>query len=131
MFTREVDGQLEVIVCDLGIGIPRSLPLSWNRKMLGKLREAFNGDGPDVAAVKSALILGETSTEQKNRGKGLPQVWAATTAAPDGAVGIFSDRAYVRNTAKQGVESAHFVDRVLGTIVWWKVPVGTTEQHDG
>ncbi len=131
MFTRETQGTLEVLVCDLGIGIPRSLPLAWDRRFLGKVRQIFSGDPPDVAAIKTALILGETSTDEEHRGKGLPQVWNATHESDDGVVGIYSDRAYVISTPDEGMQTTEFSDRLLGTLVWWRVPVGQAGEQDG
>ena len=122
MFTREQEGILEVLVCDLGIGIPRSLPISWDKKFLAKIASVFTADGADVAAVKSALVLGESSTKDENRGRGLPQVWDATLNAAEGAVGIFSDRAYLGHV-KGAPKQSEFEDRLLGTIVTWRVPV--------
>lgn len=131
MFTREIDGELQVLVCDLGIGIPRSLPLNWERKLLAKASRFFTGEGADVAAIKTALILGETSTDQENRGKGLPQVWNATLQSPNGAVGIFSGRAYVSQSADTGEKSGEYADQILGTLVSWRVPVEVTSELDG
>lgn len=123
MFTHEFEGMLSVLVCDLGIGIPRSLPLSWPRQILALVKEHFAGNAPDVIAIKTALLLGETSTNQSNRGRGLPQVWQATQEAEGGSVGIYSDRAYVGFTPEKKSINNDYRDRFLGTLVWWRVPI--------
>lgn len=123
MFTHEDNGMLSVLVCDLGIGIPRSLPLTWPRQLLSSVREFFKGDPPDVVSIKSALVLGESSTGEKHRGKGLPQIWDATEKADQGTVGIFSDRAYVGLSSEKKLISGGYRDRFLGTLVSWRVPI--------
>lgn len=124
MFTREQDGMLEVLVCDLGIGIPRSLPMRWDRKLLGRMRELFSDDGAELAAIKSALVLGESSTQEEHRGKGLPQVWEATTSTDDGRVGIYSGRAYL-GSIEGNVTGGQYYGAILGTLVSWRVPVNS------
>ena len=127
MFTRELGATLEVMVCDLGIGIPRSLPVTWDRGMLKKLRAIFNEDHAHVAAVKSSLILGESSTRDQHRGKGLPQIWNAVQAADDGAVGIMSGKAYVGLETGVGMKSGSYDSQFLGTLISWRVPIGDTD----
>ncbi len=122
MFTQEQDGMLEVLVCDLGIGIPRSLPTRWDHKLLSKVREWFSDDGPELAAIKTALVLGESSSGDEHRGNGLPQVWEATTSADGGRVGIYSGRAYLGSVGGQ-VTGGQYHGAVLGTLVSWRVPV--------
>ena len=124
MFTHEVDGVLQVLVCDLGIGIPRSLPLKWDHSLLKKLSQIFSKSHPHVAAIKSALILGKSSTGEENRGKGLPQIWSATSSTKGGAVGILSGKAYVYIDSEDGnVNGGPYESEFLGTLVTWRVPV--------
>jgi len=124
MFTHEVNGVLQVLVCDLGIGIARSLPLRWDHALLKRLATVFSASHPHVRAIKSALVLGATSTGEENRGKGLPQIWEATTNAPSGAVGIMSGKAYVHLDSDDGqIKSGPYDSEFLGTLVTWRVPV--------
>jgi len=123
MFTHETNGMLSVIVCDLGIGIPRSLPLNWPRKLLSVIGEVIDGGSPDVTAIRTALILGKSSTGNAHRGRGLPQVWEATQEAENSSVGIYSDRAYVSTAENGDPINVNYRDRFLGTLVWWRVPI--------
>lgn len=124
MFTHERDGMLNVLVCDLGIGIPRSLPMEWDRSFLKRLRSLLVGMPPHVAAIRMALVLGESSTGDEHRGKGLPQIWNATAASNAGGVGILSGRAYVGLNSDTGKEvETQFSTDMLGTLIAWRVPV--------
>jgi len=128
MFTHERAGMLNVLVCDLGIGIPRSLPLTWDRDLLKKLTSLFSGAPKHVAAIKMALVLGESSTGDEHRGKGLPQIWNATAASSAGGVGILGGKAYVGLQSETGaIYENQFSTDIMGTVIFWTVPVESTD----
>lgn len=133
MFTHEADGKLQVLVCDLGIGFTRSLPLHWPRALLRKLTAIFTGDHEDLAAIRMALVLGVTSTEEENRGKGLPQIWNALHESDVGGVAIFSGHGHLNYSAETRKERAGSYDSsLLGTLISWQVAIeGSPEQSDG
>jgi len=132
MFTREMNGRLEVLVCDLGIGIPRSLPLTWERNVLKRLQSLFSDDHPDIAAIKLALLLGQTSTGDEHRGKGLPQIWNATQNTENSFVGILSGHAYLSYDSATSVEkSGSFHSTLLGTLITWVVPIDSNGGKNG
>jgi hypothetical protein len=119
MFTQERNGELTVAVCDLGIGIPRSLPLNWNSTILTQIRSALGlSSGVDVDAVKTALRVGQTSTGEKHRGKGLPQIWQAIRGNPGAGILIHSNKARLAWNSKDNKEFDHeFPDSINGTVV--------------
>lgn len=124
MFTHEADGMLQVLVCDLGIGISRSLPLKWSKDLLRKLGAIFERKPEDVASIRMALELGKTSTEEQNRGKGLPQIWNALHDSNVGGVAILSGRGHVNYSADTGCEhDGAYNSLLLGTLISWKVAV--------
>lgn len=131
MFTHETGGMLSVLVCDLGIGIARSLPLTWEKSFLRKLATFFPGQSPDNAAIRMALVLGETSTGEQHRGKGLPQIWNATRSSSAGGVGILSGKGYVAFDTDTGDHGGFFETSLLGTLVNWTFPVDMTVGTDG
>lgn len=133
MFTHEDQGMLQVIVCDLGIGIARSLPLKWDKHFLRKLLNVFSHDSPGVASIKMALVLGQTSTEDENRGKGMHQIWNAVHASSVGGVAIMSGNGHLYYDAATGEEKdGHFDSEMLGTLISWRVPIGGMgEKSDG
>jgi hypothetical protein len=131
MFTQEDGPLLHVIACDLGIGIARSLPNTWDRNLLKKITQVFSDECPDVRAIKAALVLGQSSTGEENRGKGLPQIWNAIQATDVGVVGILSGNGYVGFTAENGEQSSGFFkSKMFGTVVSWKVPIETQNVND-
>ncbi|MDB5684865.1 MAG: hypothetical protein JWM75_2563 [Sphingomonas bacterium] len=74
--SQERDGELTIAICDLGIGIPRSLPRSatFPQPLVRAAWQAMGLDRSDANAIKVALELGRTSTGQKGRGRGLSEI---------------------------------------------------------
>lgn len=133
MFTQERDGKLTVVVCDLGIGIPRSLPLNWDEKLLARILSMFSDKGQDVAALKASLELGRTSTNKTHRGKGLPQIWDAVKgveANQNSGIVIYSNKARVAWSSRNSEETSfEFDDSIFGTVISWTVPLQTEEKQ--
>lgn len=129
MFTQEREGYLTVVVCDLGIGIPRSLPLNWDESVISSILSTIGEGGTDVAALKASLQLGRSSTGQSHRGKGLPQIWAAVrdgTPGQDASISIYSNKGRLEWSGKEDKEHAvQFPSSILGTVISWRVPIHT------
>lgn len=124
MFTHEADGLLQVLVCDLGIGIARSLPLKWDRHFLKKLASLFQDDHRDVSAIKMALILGQSSTDEENRGKGMHQIWNAVHETDVGGVAILTGSGHLSYSAEtKSQKSGSYDSKFLGTLVSWQVSI--------
>lgn len=123
MFTQERNDKLTVAVCDLGVGIPRSLPLNWSETFLAQIRSALGlAGGADVDAVKTALRVGESSTGLKHRGRGLPQVWRAIRGDSGTGILIHSNKARLAWNSDDDREFSHeFGDSIHGTLVMWTV----------
>ncbi|MGE4431882.1 MAG: hypothetical protein AB7E05_14195 [Sphingobium sp.] len=124
MFTHEADGLLQVIVCDLGIGISRSLPIVWKKHFLRRFSSLFSGEHPDVAAINIALLLGESSTKENHRGKGMHQIWNAVHESHVGGVAISSGKGHVWYNAKEGrLQQGAFGSEFMGTLISWQVSI--------
>lgn len=131
MFSQEKDGELTVVVCDLGIGIPRSLPLNWGQSILSQLMSPFTDGGPDVAALRASLELGKTSTGKKHRGKGLPQIWNAVQGESRAGILIHSNRGRLAWSGQTGSESStEYDDSIFGTVIMWTLPTKPEQAHD-
>lgn len=120
MFSQEKGGILYVAFCDLGAGIPGTLPAKrpavWRR-----VRDFAKGlDGPAIqAAVKDSV----TRTREDNRGKGLGQIVRIAEATNASFVSIYSNRGrYNRNAG--GKATIHtYRDSILGTLIRWTIPL--------
>lgn len=120
MFSQERDGFLTVVFCDLGIGIPGTLPIK--KPNLWKRIQAF-GSHLDAHAIQEAIGESRTRTGLHHRGKGLKQLVDVIAKVDGGQVNIFSNRG--RFTLKSGSESiSQFKDDIYGTLITWQVPLG-------
>lgn len=120
MFSQEKDGFLTVVFCDLGVGIPNTLPTKkpgiWERiKSAGKA-------GSDSSIIEKAVEDSVSRTGKRYRGKGLKQLLEAVQATDGGALRIFSNRGcYTFSDGKIALKD--FTGSIMGTLIQWKVPI--------
>lgn len=124
LLSQEHDGKLTVAFCDLGIGIPKSLPHSKSfapEKIREFLQKVGIGSG-DVGAIEAAIELGQTRTGEKGRGKGLSEIVEAVNRSAEGGVIIVSNRGrYIAGEGKKILENLS--QSVRGTLITWSVPM--------
>ncbi|MGO4151473.1 hypothetical protein [Cupriavidus sp. YAF13] len=119
MFSTAKEGYLNVVLCDLGVGIPRTFPFKhptiWNwLTSLGKTKDA------DV--LTEAVKLGATRTGQDGRGRGLWQLLDFVNQLEDSHLTIHSNSGvYYKQRAKTG--TYNFRDSILGTLIQWRIPL--------
>jgi hypothetical protein len=124
MFSSARDGVLSIVFCDLGAGIPRTLPIKrksvWNRLRRKGLRS-------DCEIIKFAIKDSVSRTRKSHRGKGLRQI----VNAVDGVIGaqamVLSNRGLVmvRSGGISRVEEHR--DSILGTLIFWSIPLQVKE----
>jgi hypothetical protein len=128
MLSQERDGFLTVAICDLGIGIPRSLFRSgtFSRSAISSLWQTLKLDRSDASAIKVALQLGKTRTGQPGRGKGLSEIVDAVRLSEDGGVLILSNKGLF-TSAKGKDYSSNASLSIRGTLIQWMVPTVTED----
>lgn len=120
MFSQERDGWLTVVFCDLGIGIPGTLPIK--KPSLWQRIQTFGGQ-LDAHAIQEAIIESRTRTGLHHRGKGLKQLVDVVARMGSGQINIFSNRGCF--TLESGSESIfQYKDNIYGTLINWRVPLG-------
>ncbi len=138
MLSQEVDGELSVAFCDLGMGIPRSLPRkhqeqpSW-RKALQDLLAGLARHPQESALIKAAIEIGRSRTNADNRGLGLRQIVETAQQLRGSNVLILSNAGgYLLQPDRRTEELLiKYEDSVLGTIIQWNMPIAAGEIHDG
>lgn len=125
MFSQEKDGMLSVVFCDLGVGIPRSLPHSedpgWQRWYTVMNRFKLLGNG-DAHLISGAIRHSRTRTRKDHRGKGLTQIVETVKASEGGTAIILSNRGWYR--VQEGNETyGDYRRSILGTIISWQMPI--------
>jgi hypothetical protein len=123
MFCREADEHLYVAVCDLGIGIPRSLPTRFGRETVDKMLEVMGGRVTDGKMIRAAIEIARTRTDKKGRGKGLGDLKRVVDEIDRSRLYIFSNKGLVEYWG--GQERVRSFNRsILGTLIVWVLPTG-------
>lgn len=119
MFSQEKDGYLSVTFCDLGAGIPRTLPIKhpnlWERfKKFGK--------STDADAIDYAIRDSRSRTKESHRGNGLGQIIRVCESIDGATVIIYSNKGTYTRIKKHKKLYSH-ADSILGTLICWRVPL--------
>jgi hypothetical protein len=132
LFSQERDGFLTVVFCDLGIGIPNSLPLKKDARLLEILRK-LSKDKSDVGAIRAASELKKTRTNEENRGYGLAEILDAARKAEQGSCVIYSNRGRFGYGADGQEVENQFANSIYGTLIEWRVPLaeGVIDDNQG
>lgn len=122
-FAREKDDVFEVVICDLGAGIPRTLKKTWPEEFSKLAKKMAGKKVKDHVLIQSALKVGRTRTDKGHRGKGLKDILRAVESNSIGHIEIFSNRGlYAYDGASRRKLRRSFKDSVYGTIVQWSIP---------
>ena len=121
MFSQANGGKLEVVICDLGIGIPKSLLTKpemrdYFRKLLMVGRQMSH----DKELIKIVTSTNRTSTGLEYRGKGLPQMLDFIKNGSSGGFRAQSGHGcYTFNAARQKDKATTFRRPIKGTLIQW------------
>jgi len=130
--SQERNGELTIAICDLGIGIPRSLPRSatFSSDVVRAVWKKLGLDRSDVNAIKVAIELGRTSTGQNGRGRGLSEIVEAANLSEQGSVLISSNKgAFVLFQGKRYARDHS--NSIRGTLIHWTVRISERDAADG
>lgn len=134
-FGEILDGGLHIVFCDLGIGIPRSLPRNWKEHCLDVLKMSQISSGKhDLNMIKKALELGRTRTSKSNRGLGFHKNIVAAAEKLGGKLLIYSNKAVINidyTDPKHHVKVHDYFRRsILGTVILWTIPIEKTQGQE-
>lgn len=130
------DKHLIVVICDKGVGIPKTLPKTQGVSALRSIISKFGyslDNVKDSIFIKASTDLQNTRTGETYRGKGLKDIKSVIDSIGTGYMGIFSNRGryvYLGKTGK--IEEIVFDCRtsVRGTIVEWSIPCEAEPYED-
>ena len=131
-----IDGHLVVIVCDLGVGIPYTLPRTQSESMFkrlsSKIGRAFKSDSDYVHA---SLFVKKTRTAAEHRGKGGQDLRTIVERTPNSTLQVHSNRgAYTfRTSADTNKSQEKIYDNDMsigGTVTGWSIKLTDGIKHD-
>lgn len=132
MFSQIRDDHLSVTFCDLGIGIPRSLPIK-KAGLWAKLKKQLGMSPPDGDAIRAAVDESRSRTGLPHRGKGLRQLVATVDKATEGGLLIYSNAGCYscrKHYDKRQEDSFDYKGSILGTLICWRLPLDQEEQSN-
>ena len=109
-----------MVFCDLGIGIPATLPM----KQPGLFRRllSMGRATSDSACIQGAVEQSRSSTGLPGRGHGLGNIVNVVASTQSGIVSVMSNRGrYSIDGGKIRVQD--FKGSILGTLIYWRVPL--------
>lgn len=127
-----------VLICDRGIGIPYSLVKKYDNPEERNWREHISNHlqaiGRKISRVRdcdlieTAIKYGKTRTQKEYRGRGLPQIIQTIEQIPKARVRIYSNKGLCEvSSNSDGTshidEKKEFNTSILGTIVYWYLPI--------
>lgn len=125
MFSHFRNEKIGVVFCDLGAGIPRTLPL--RRKELWARLLRF-GRTTDHSAIENAVKDSISRTGLSHRGKGLGQIFSTVRAVEGAEVVVFSNFGVFARTKTGGTVRKAYGDSIMGTLIHWTIPLQLKEQ---
>lgn len=124
MFSQQMGGFLTIVFCDLGAGIPRTLPA----KREGLWRKIVKlGRTGDADVIKFAVEDSVSRTRKEYRGKGLGQIVRVVSGLPRASMQIFSNRGVYGVTEGNEPQHVSYGDSILGTLIYWRIPLPVKE----
>lgn len=136
------DATLSIIVCDLGVGIPNTLPSKHEESILNYIKTALGITGnSDSDMIQMSTHIRQTRTKLNNRGKGGKDFRSMTINFPSSVLTVRSNKGAFFITGKERaslkkVSSRRFVsgtDRsesmiehansICGTLIEWAIPL--------
>ncbi|PSN08543.1 ATP-binding protein [Siccibacter turicensis] len=130
------DKQLIVVICDKGVGIPKTLPktqgVSSLRALIANLGYSLD-NVKDSIFIKASTEVQKTRTGERYRGKGLKDIKSVIDSIGTGYMSIFSNRGrYIYKGHSGNINEVTFDQKssVRGTIIEWSIPCDVESSKD-
>lgn len=113
--------RMRILILDLGIGIPATLPRSSNWERIRGLIASVTGPD-DAEMIAAAVEAGRSSTGAAGRGNGLQEIRQFVEQSASGRLRILSGRGevtYEKGSGRPGKRT--FSEPMMGTLIEWEV----------
>jgi hypothetical protein len=130
MFVREEPETLTVVFCDLGLGVPYTVPnsskhASWLETRMADVKRAIGLHTHRDGELISATVEEKRSRFKKeHRGNGFANMVETINAVEGGILRIYSNRGLYGYQKRDGqIEqiTQNFGDSIYGTVVGWHI----------
>lgn len=130
MFVRQEPDELTVVFCDLGLGVPYTVPklekhASWlPRRLASVLRAIGVHTHQDGETIQVTVEEKRSRFKAEHRGNGFANIIETISAAGTGRVMIYSNRGAYVYSLREGKESQrayNYESSIHGTVVAWHI----------
>lgn len=119
-FSQVKDSKLHVVVCDLGVSIPYTLPR--HKPKLYRFLRLFKGT-TDADLIDGAITSPTSRSGESFRGNGLPKI-ADIAKVHGGSLTIHSRKGVVHYSDAEPAKKMNFKTPLNGTVIAWSLPLG-------
>ena len=114
--------ELQVMFCDLGYGIPKTLPKLHAMEYIRAFLSLLPGFDPnDGEMIHAAMEIGRSQTGKDNRGKGLNDLRKLLELDPNGELSIYSGAGVCVYRGDGRIKVTNGRDKIGGTLIKWSV----------
>lgn len=123
MFAQLRNAQLDITICDLGMGIPKSMLIKPEvseiiMRVVARFKKRHHN-----ALIEVAVESNRSRTKLAHRGKGLPDMLKFARTSEIGSFMIHSQKGFFICDPKH-VERGHDYRRpITGTLIHWRIPI--------
>lgn len=124
MFAQRRDGHLDIAICDLGMGIPKTLLTKPEladtmMRLMARFKKRLHN-----ALIEVAVESNRSRTKLAHRGKGLPDMLSFARTSEIGGFLIHSQKGFFTYNAANHVERGHdYRTAITGTLIHWHIPI--------
>lgn len=111
--------EVDVIIVDQGVGIPKSLPRRLGEAWRALLPGGHDGAPADSYIIQAATVLGRSSTGERNRGRGFNDMKTFINRCGDGELRVISNFGTYRYMPNQESRSDGNAS-IGGTLIHWR-----------
>jgi len=123
---------LTIMFCDLGVGIPETLPNRYPMEIIWSVLSALTGTKlNDGQMIKAGMEIGRSQTYQSHRGKGLNDLRRIIDTAGEGELHIYSRKGCYRYSPDKADEVRNLKNSVGGTLIKWTIPLNKVTNWAG
>lgn len=129
MFSQERDGFLHVVFCDLGAGIPQTMPIKHPTviQQLIRFTQIKSRKPSDAEIIEEATKLKVSGTGLSHRGRGLSQMVKAVANDFHGDLFLYSNfGCFVVGREKKLID---YKTSIMGTLIAWRIPLTNPKEH--
>jgi len=137
MFVGIIMDKLIIIVCDLGVGIPSTIPKNYSEATIRAVLEFLKvSKTNDSELIHASTYLNKTRTKMAHRGKGGKDIRGLLDHYPGANLGIYSNKGCFKDgnkITKSGAKHAFALKdeqkkSIKGTVIEWSIPIGELSQ---